>query len=110
MARTALVQTKARQGATAVTMPPPPTVGAAELTAAVDPVEAAMAAASVGLPQLLKPAEVAERLGVGERTLERWRGTGEGPRYVSLTRKTVRYDAAAIASFIAGRVKASTAQ
>ncbi len=74
-----------------------------------DAIEAA-AATSPGVPRLLKPKEVAERLAVSERTLERWRITGEGPTYLSITRATVRYTAEAVDAFLADRAKASTAQ
>ena len=74
-----------------------------------DAIEAA-AAASPGAPRLLKPKEVADRLGVSQRTLERWRIAGEGPPYVSITRSTVRYTAEALDAFLAERVKASTAE
>ncbi len=74
-----------------------------------DAIEAA-AAASPGAPRLLKPKEVADRLAVSERTLERWRITGEGPTYLSITRATVRYTAEAVDAFLAGRAKASTAR
>lgn len=61
-------------------------------------------------PKLLLPKEVAALLGVGERTLERWRMTGEGPRFVTLSRKTVRYAAQAVAEFVEARARRNTAQ
>jgi hypothetical protein len=36
---------------------------------------------------LLTPAAVAELLGVKPKVLERWRGAGEGPRFVRLHRR-----------------------
>jgi hypothetical protein len=75
----------------------------------VDPMEDAIAAAQA-MPKLLTPEQVAVALGVTERTLERWRITGDGPPYVSLTRSTVRYSEQALAAFVAARVKENTAQ
>ena len=79
-------------------------------TIAADPIVAVMQQASAEMQKLLTPAAVSELLGVAERTLERWRITGEGPRYVKLTRKVVRYLADDLATFVAERVKANTAQ
>jgi predicted site-specific integrase-resolvase len=57
----------------------------------------------------MTPAAVADRLGVNTKMLERWRGTGEGPPFVRLTRKTLRYRAADVDDFIRDRVRANTA-
>ena len=53
---------------------------------------------------LLRPEAAAERLGVTERMLARWRAGDEGPAFVRLTRKTIRYRAADLDAFVAGRV------
>lgn len=82
----------------------------ADESAAPDPFEAALAAASAGIPTLLSAPEVADILGVGVKTLERWRMTGEGPRYVKLTARTVRYGAADVSRFVGERFKSNTAQ
>jgi hypothetical protein len=58
---------------------------------------------------LLTPDEVRLRLGVTPKALERWRGSGEGPLFVRLSRKTIRYRAADVDTFVNGRVVASTA-
>jgi len=58
---------------------------------------------------LLTPAEAARRLGVKERVLERWRSTGDGPAYVRLGGKTLRYRASDLEAFIARSVRRSTA-
>ncbi len=79
-------------------------------TSAPDSIASAMQQASAEMQKLLTPAAVSDLLGVAERTLERWRITGEGPRYVKLTRKVVRYLADDLATFVAERVKANTAQ
>jgi len=60
--------------------------------------------------RLLKPEDVAARLGVSERTLERWRREGTGPAFLSLTSKTVRYSDSAVDAFVAGAVRQNTAQ
>lgn len=75
----------------------------------VDAMECALDAAQ-SMPKLLTPEHVAASLGVTERTLERWRMTGDGPPFVSLSRRTVRYSEAALIAFVAARVKENTAQ
>jgi hypothetical protein len=59
---------------------------------------------------LLTPAEAAGRLGVGERVMERWRSTGDGPAYVKLTSRTLRYRAEDIEAFVTGNVRRNTAE
>lgn len=60
------------------------------------------------LPHLLSPERVASALGVSERTLERWRCIGEGPRFVKLTRNVVRYTNEDVANFVAAKLKDNT--
>lgn len=76
---------------------------------AADPITAAVGARHRELPRLFTPAEVADQLGIGRRTLDRWRLTGEGPAFVKLSAQTVRYTAEAVAHFIEERQRASTA-
>ncbi len=75
-----------------------------------DPIAAVMDQVEAQLPRLLTPQEVAAMLGLTERTLERWRITGEGPRYSKLSRSTVRYLREDVAAFVADRLRANTAQ
>ena len=75
-----------------------------------DPIVAAMDQAAAEVPRLLAPAAVAEMLGLTERTLERWRITGEGPRFVKLSRSTVRYVVDDVSAFVADRLRANTSQ
>jgi predicted DNA-binding transcriptional regulator AlpA len=58
---------------------------------------------------LLTPEAVAARLSVKAKTLERWRTTGEGPLFVRISRKVVRYRRQDVDAFIDARVVASTA-
>jgi len=58
---------------------------------------------------LLTPADAAKLLSVTDRVLERWRSTGDGPAYIQLSRKTIRYRGHDLAAFIAGSVRTSTA-
>jgi hypothetical protein len=58
---------------------------------------------------LLTSAETAQRLGVSSKALERWRGTGAGPAFVRLSRKTIRYRAEHVEAFVTERVRTSTA-
>lgn len=79
-----------------------------------DPVDLALvpmlAEAQTSVPTLLPPAQTAELLGVGIKTLERWRSQGEGPRFVKLSPGTVRYRAVDLNAFIAERIKSNTLQ
>jgi predicted DNA-binding transcriptional regulator AlpA len=52
------------------------------------------------MPSLLSPSEAAIRMGVSTNTLERWRASGEGPKYSKLGHRTIRYDEADILDFI----------
>ena len=86
---------------------------AAKATAKPAPAPAAAAAEAPIAPpadaaRLLKPEDVAARLGVSERTLERWRREGTGPAFLSLTSKTVRYAASSVDAFVAGAVRQNT--
>jgi predicted DNA-binding transcriptional regulator AlpA len=56
---------------------------------------------------LIKPAEVAAKLSIGENTLAKWRLTGKGPSYVKVGAR-VMYDAATVEAWIASRVRLST--
>lgn len=57
------------------------------------------AIAAVEPVRLLTPKQASEILAVSRRTLEYWRMTGEGPRYLKLSRATIRYTAIDLASF-----------
>jgi hypothetical protein len=79
-------------------------------TPATQPSPRAPAQASDRQPhELLTPAVAADRLSVNVKVLERWRGTGNGPAFVKLTSKTIRYRSEDLDVFIAGRVRANTA-
>lgn len=80
--------------------------GAAELP---DPGAIDNAVAAVKPVQLLTPMQAAEILAVSLRTLEYWRMTGEGPRYLKLSRATIRYTAADVAAFQIACVRRNTA-
>ena len=60
--------------------------------------------------RLLRPAEAAERLGVTVKTLERWRGTGEGPQFVRCSSKSIRYREQDLDAFILERLRKNTAE
>ena len=76
---------------------------------AVEEVEEALRE-SADVSPLLLPAHVANLLGVGVRTLERWRISGEGPQFVRLSRRCIRYREAAVVEFIRGRERSNTGQ
>ena len=52
------------------------------------------------MDSLLKPQEVAERLGLSVHTLKRWRLEGKGPKAIKLTPRTVRYAPEELESWI----------
>ena len=58
---------------------------------------------------ILTPAQAAARLGVTTKTLERWRGTGDGPRFARITSKTIRYRSQDLDTFVEDRLRSSTA-
>ena len=59
---------------------------------------------------LLTPPQAADLLGVSARCLERWRRTGDGPPFVRLSTKSIRYRIEDLDAFVASSVRASTAQ
>lgn len=60
--------------------------------------------------QLLTPQQAAEILALSKRALEHWRMTGEGPRFLKLSRATIRYTAADLAAFQDACVRRNTTQ
>jgi excisionase family DNA binding protein len=58
---------------------------------------------------LLTQKEVAAELRLSQRTLERWRVSGDGPRFVKAGRR-VAYRAADLDAWIASRVRSSTSE
>lgn len=61
------------------------------------------------LQQLYSQNDVAEQLGCSVRTLERYRVSGDGPRFVKVGR-LVRYRASDLDEWLAGRVRGSTSE
>lgn len=59
--------------------------------------------------EFLAEDDVARRLGVSERTLMRWRGTGEGPPFVRLGSRRIAYRLADVEAWAAARTFASRA-
>jgi hypothetical protein len=60
--------------------------------------------------QLMTSAQAAKRLGVGDRVLERWRSTGDGPAYAKLTSKTIRYRSEDLDAFVGKSIRKNTAE
>lgn len=117
MLNTTKLRRSLRPAQPAVETPPPEPRQAANDTPDVlapDAIDTALAPiiadANVTVPALLTPAHTAEVLGVGTKTLERWRSTGDGPRFVKLSPGTVRYRAADLNAFVAERIKSNTLQ
>lgn len=64
-----------------------------------------------GLSRLLSPKELADILGVTPATLERWRVSGDGPKFVKLGNRAhspVRYRVEDVQAFIAAQERSST--
>lgn len=61
------------------------------------------------LQQLYSQNDVAEQLGCSVRTLERYRASGDGPRFVKVGR-LVRYRASDLDAWLGGRVRGSTSE
>jgi predicted DNA-binding transcriptional regulator AlpA len=59
---------------------------------------------------LLTQREAALALRLSERTLERLRCSGLGPKFIRLGQKSVRYQQSALDEWIAGRVVRSTSE
>jgi len=59
---------------------------------------------------LLTQREAASVLRLSERTLERFRCSGLGPKFIRLGQKSVRYQQSALDEWIAGRVVRSTSE
>ena len=59
---------------------------------------------------LLTQREAASVLRLSERTLERWRVAGIGPRFVRLGRRSIRYRQQNVDAYVAARVVASTSE
>jgi len=55
----------------------------------------------------IPPEKLAERLNVSLRTVERWRATGEGPRFIRCGRRRVVYPVAEVESWEAERTHVS---
>jgi len=60
--------------------------------------------------KLLTPTEAAEVLGLSPRTMERWRVTGGGPRFIKAGGKSVRYRPADLLAWIDAQVRTHTNQ
>jgi predicted DNA-binding transcriptional regulator AlpA len=59
--------------------------------------------------RLFTPKQAAGLLQVSEFTLERWRRTGDGPPYVRLSARAIRYREVELTAFIEARVTRHTA-
>lgn len=64
-------------------------------------------AAELPSGSLLTDIEVANLLGVAVNTVRNWRVRHEGPRFVKLGKRAVRYAPEDVANFIAGRKAAA---
>lgn len=63
---------------------------------------------TVPTPRLLSPDQAGAILGVSKQRLAVWRVTGEGPNYLKISRRTVRYSEAELSAWLAQRSRRST--
>ena len=61
------------------------------------------------LDSLITPDTLADRLGVQRRTIDEWRITGRGPKYIRIG-KAVRYRPAAVDEWLLEQERRSTAE
>ncbi|GAB0115741.1 helix-turn-helix transcriptional regulator [Acidisoma sp. C75] len=66
-------------------------------------------AAAKQVDRLLSPREAAAYLGATEAALERWRSTGEGPPFIKLSHRCVRYARVDLDTHISASRRRSTA-
>lgn len=59
-------------------------------------------------PILLTEKEAAKILGFSIRTLQKWRVSGNGPKYIRCSARAIRYRRRDLDAFIEDRVKQST--
>lgn len=65
------------------------------------------AAVVQGTDALLNDVEVSKLTGFTRRTLANWRSLGQGPAFVKLGKRAVRYPASAVQAFIAENMQDS---
>ena len=63
---------------------------------------------SSGPELLLTQQRVAEILSYSPRTLESWRATGRGPRYIRVSKRSVRYRMCDLEEWVAERIQRTT--
>ncbi len=59
--------------------------------------------------ELLTTREVAKLLRIDPSTVARWRAQGQGPRWIRVALRTVRYRRSDVDRFLADRIRTSTA-
>lgn len=74
-----------------------------------DAAEATAASGALAPRRVLSEAELAHRWGVSQKTLQRWRTEGLGPRFLKLS-KHVKYPLEAVTDFETRSLRASTSQ
>lgn len=61
-------------------------------------------------PTFYNTKQAAEYLNLKDSTLEKWRVTGDGPVFVALSGRAVRYRESDLCSFVESRVRKSTSE
>ena len=59
-------------------------------------------------PILLTETEVSKIIGFSPRTLQKWRYSGDGPTFVRVSARAVRYRPGDLEKWIEGRLRSST--
>ena len=60
--------------------------------------------------RLLEVPEAAEYLGLSKSTLDKWRCYGEGPKFIKMGSRAIRYRLSDLDDYIASRQSSSTSQ
>jgi hypothetical protein len=68
-----------------------------------------MKPAGSGRPRMRTPA-AADYIGSTKSTMDKWRGSGKGPRYIRLSKTLVVYDPDELDRFMEERTQSSTAE
>lgn len=64
---------------------------------------------SLAQNKFMNEKETALMLGFSQRTLQNWRHSGQGPKYLRVNRRVIRYRLSDVQSWVDSRIRESTA-